>query len=238
MAQVTIDEAMRIAVGHYQAGRRDAAEEICRQIVAQRPDQANALQLQGVLAFLNGQTGVAIELVGRAIASTPPSRSITPIWAGFTGYRGDATRRSPASAARSICAPGHAEAHGNLGLALYEQGRLDEAIAAYNRAIALRPDLAGVQNNLGVALRDQGRPDEAIAAYRRAIALKPDHAEAHNNLGNALWTRAGSTRRSPPSTGRSRFGPIMPRPITIWATPSGPAGGPTLRSPPATGRSR
>ena len=105
------------------------------------------------------------------------------------------------------------------GNALKDQGRLDEAIAAYNRAIALKPDYAEAHNNLGIALKDQGRLDEAIAAYHRAIALKPDHAEAHNNLGIALGTRVSSIWRSPPTPAQSRSSPSWPRPIRTWESP-------------------
>src|SRR5215831_9615077 len=78
------------------------------------------------------------------------------------------------------------EAHFNLGNALMGQGKLDEAIAAYRRAIRSKPDYAAAYPNLGNVLMDQGRLDEAIAAYRRAIGIKPDLAEAYSNLGNAL----------------------------------------------------
>ena len=67
-----------------------------------------------------------------------------------------------------------------------EQGKLDEAVACYRRALELKPDYAEAHNNLGNALKDQGKLDEAVACYRRALELKPDYAEAHNNLGIAL----------------------------------------------------
>ena len=67
-----------------------------------------------------------------------------------------------------------------------DQGKLDEAVACYRRALELKPDYAEAHNNLGNALKDQGKLDEAIACYRRALELKPDYAEAHNNLGNAF----------------------------------------------------
>src|SRR5215475_9946062 len=78
------------------------------------------------------------------------------------------------------------EAHFNLGNALMGQGKLDEAIAAYRRAIGIKPDYAAAYTTLGIALAEQGRLDEAIAAYRRAIGIKPDLAEAYSNLGAAL----------------------------------------------------
>jgi tetratricopeptide (TPR) repeat protein len=73
----------------------------------------------------------------------------------------------------------------NLGTALAEKGRYDEAIARHERSISLRPDYAPAYNNLGAALRGAGRLDEAIARYQQALALKPDFASASYNLANA-----------------------------------------------------
>ena len=87
-------------------------------------------------------------------------------------------------------------------IALKDQGKLDEAVACYRRALELKPDYAEAHNNLGNALKDQGKLDEAVACYRRALELKPDFAEAHNNLGNALRRTRGSwTKRSPATAG-------------------------------------
>jgi predicted O-linked N-acetylglucosamine transferase (SPINDLY family) len=77
-------------------------------------------------------------------------------------------------------------AHCNLGDALLAQGRIDEAVAACNRAIELQPDLAEAHNNLGNALRSRGSLDEAITAYSRAIQIRPAYSAAHSNLGNVL----------------------------------------------------
>jgi tetratricopeptide (TPR) repeat protein len=74
----------------------------------------------------------------------------------------------------------------NLGTALQEQQRYDEAIGYHQRAIALAPDYAAAYNNLGAALRGAGRVDEAVVQYRKALALKPDFPSASYNLANAL----------------------------------------------------
>jgi tetratricopeptide (TPR) repeat protein len=68
-------------------------------------------------------------------------------------------------------------------------GRLDEAIAAYRRAVELkadRPNLAVAYSNLGHALVERGQPREALAALRTALELNPDYAQAHDGLGKAL----------------------------------------------------
>jgi len=74
----------------------------------------------------------------------------------------------------------------NLGAALQTDGRYDEAIAHYRRAIELRPDYAPAYNNLASSLNSTGRSADAIAAYEHALQLQPDYPEAHYNLGNAL----------------------------------------------------
>jgi hypothetical protein len=59
-----------------------------------------------------------------------------------------------------------ADAHCNLGTALHDQGKHDEAVAAYGQAIGLNPGLAAAYYNLGSARYDQGELDEAMAARR------------------------------------------------------------------------
>jgi tetratricopeptide (TPR) repeat protein len=77
----------------------------------------------------------------------------------------------------------------NLGNALQDQGRIEEAIPHYRRALELQPQLDDARYNLGIALMELGRTDQAIAAFREVLRLNPDHARAHNNIGNALVSR-------------------------------------------------
>lgn len=79
-----------------------------------------------------------------------------------------------------------AEAHYNRGLASQKLNCLDEALASYDQAIALKPDLVEAHNNRSAVLEQTKRYVEALAGYDRAIALKPDFAEAYYNRGNVL----------------------------------------------------
>ncbi|WP_175728579.1 tetratricopeptide repeat protein [Burkholderia ambifaria] len=87
---------------------------------------------------------------------------------------------------RSLAERPDASYFNNLGNMLRECGRLDDAIAHYRRAVALRPDYPEAHNNLGNALRDARDPAEAMQSCSRAIELRPGYAEAYNNLGNVL----------------------------------------------------
>src|SRR5262249_20516254 len=53
-------------------------------------------------------------------------------------------------------------------------GRLKDALASYDQALAMRPDDAAALSNRGLALHELKRFDEALASYDRALALRPD----------------------------------------------------------------
>jgi hypothetical protein len=73
-----------------------------------------------------------------------------------------------------------------MARALMTVGRGDEAVAAFQGAIALQPENAALFCDLGYTCTVQEKFEDAIAAYRRAIAIKPDFAEAHFRLGSLL----------------------------------------------------
>jgi tetratricopeptide (TPR) repeat protein len=76
-----------------------------------------------------------------------------------------------------------------LGVALATQGRLDDAIPHFERALQLRPNFAIGHYNLSVALAAKGKLVEAMRECEATLRLKPDHAEAHQNLAVALATQ-------------------------------------------------
>jgi len=82
--------------------------------------------------------------------------------------------------------PNKAGPRNGLGLALFEQGRIEEAIFQYREALRIKSDDAEIHNNLGVALEKRGNIKKAIIHYSQAIRIRPDYAEALNNLGVAL----------------------------------------------------
>ena len=79
-----------------------------------------------------------------------------------------------------------AMAYQNLGTVLAQDGRLPEATAWFERAVAMEPDSAEVHLNLGMAYALQNRLVEAVEHYRAALALDPALIHAHYNLAVAL----------------------------------------------------
>ncbi|HZU38253.1 MAG TPA: serine/threonine-protein kinase [Gemmataceae bacterium] len=76
--------------------------------------------------------------------------------------------------------------HLNLGLALFDAGRSDEAITEYRHAIRLQDHYAEAHNNLGVAFGAKGQLDQAIEEFQHAIRLRKGFAIAHCNLGHTF----------------------------------------------------
>ena len=73
------------------------------------------------------------------------------------------------------------------------QGHFDEAIAAYHRAIELKPNYADAFNNQGIAYAEMARFDEAVSSYTRCLTIRPQHVDVH--LNRALtWLRQGNLR--------------------------------------------
>jgi tetratricopeptide (TPR) repeat protein len=74
----------------------------------------------------------------------------------------------------------------NLGHALGQEKKYDEAIPHFLEALRIKPDFFDALINMGVTLVEQGKPGEAISSYRRALEIKPDSAKAHMQLALAL----------------------------------------------------
>jgi tetratricopeptide (TPR) repeat protein len=82
--------------------------------------------------------------------------------------------------------PDDIDTRNDLGLALLQAGRVQEATAQFQQVLRARPDYIDARNNLGLALLQTGHPADAIVQFEQALKIKPDFAEAHNNLGLAL----------------------------------------------------
>ena len=75
-----------------------------------------------------------------------------------------------------------ATAYTNRGLAYYDKGEVDRAIADFDKVIALDPNNADAYSNRGNAYDEKGEFDRAIADFRRALEIDPSNQLAKNNL--------------------------------------------------------
>lgn len=91
-------------------------------------------------------------------------------------------------------APGSAEAHVYLGIALFDQRRYEASEAAYREGLRLRPAFPIAWNNLGNSLRMLDRIHEADRCFEAALQQQPGYINALKNRGT-LWVWAGEVER-------------------------------------------
>jgi tetratricopeptide (TPR) repeat protein len=84
------------------------------------------------------------------------------------------------------CTSDNLMAHNNLGSALLQKGKVDEAMVHFQTALQIKPDSAEGSYNLGNALLQKGKVDEAMVYYQKALQINPADSEACYHLGSAL----------------------------------------------------
>ncbi|MBA2708558.1 MAG: tetratricopeptide repeat protein, partial [Gemmatimonadaceae bacterium] len=186
MSEVTVAQAVHIALDHHRNGRFREAEAIYLQILAVEPNNVDALHFLGVLAHQAGNPQAAIESIERAIALHPgiPEHHINV--AG--PYR---SLNKPTEAIRHLqraleLRPNDPMAHAALAGAYVELGRMDLAAPQWQLLLELEPRVAAHPSNLAVYLERLGKLDEALVMCRRAVQIDPKYPPAYNNLGSVL----------------------------------------------------
>jgi tetratricopeptide (TPR) repeat protein len=74
----------------------------------------------------------------------------------------------------------------SLGNTLLKQGRHEEALKSFDKAVQLRPDRAELWKNLGDVLQKLERPDEALLSFQHALKLDPHNCEAADKSASLL----------------------------------------------------
>ena len=101
-----------------------------------------------------------------------------------------------------------------LGEAYDLAGRNDDAINAYQQAIALKPDIPGYHNNLGNVQARSGKVDEARASYTKSAELDPPNAAtAWRNFGISLYNAGRLKEAVEPLKKASELDPKNPQ---VW----------------------
>lgn len=84
------------------------------------------------------------------------------------------------------CTTDNETAHNNLGTALLDEGKPEEAQRQFEIALKLWPEYPFANFNLGMAQLRKGEVDDAIAHFLLCLKTAPNYADAHFRLGDAL----------------------------------------------------
>ncbi|XGV97289.1 MAG: tetratricopeptide repeat protein [Leptolyngbya sp. BL-A-14] len=177
---------LKEAVRHHQTGQYRETERLCRQILEQQEDHADAWHLLGMVAHQERRFEAAIAAYRQVLVTTPNNYDTYNNLAVALQELGQIDEAIAHYEKAIALKPDYADAHNNFANALRHKGRTKEAIAHYQEAIAIRPNYADAHNNLGLIYFAESNFEQAAACYRQAITVRPDFPQAHNHLGNAL----------------------------------------------------
>jgi len=73
-----------------------------------------------------------------------------------------------------------------LGNLYFDTDQPKEAIDAYSRYLAVKPDNPDVRTDMGIMYRKLGQSDKALDEFRKAARSDPKHVNSRYNIGLVL----------------------------------------------------
>ncbi len=180
---------MQRALQLHQAGRRQEAEALYRQVLAQQANHAAALHFLGLLLHQTGRSEEGLGLIEQSVTLQPGNadflnnmgtvmRDLGRVSAAVDFFRGAVDIKPEQLAARD-----------NLGSSLKQLGQFDAAEEIYRGTIGRNPFHVRARVGLAETLQEAGRLDEAIALFRESLSIRPKDAELLYGLGVALMEK-------------------------------------------------
>ncbi|PBB20267.1 sulfotransferase [Mesorhizobium sp. WSM4313] len=180
---------MQKALQLHQAGRRQEAEGLYRQVLGQQPNHAAALHFLGLLLHQSGRSEEGLDLIEQSVTLQPQNadflnnmgtvmRDLGRVAAAIDFFRGAVDIRPDQLAARD-----------NLGSSLKQLGQLDAAEEIYRGTIGRNPFHVRARIGLAETMQEAGRLDEAIKLFSEALSIRPKDAELLYGLGVAMMEK-------------------------------------------------
>ena len=180
-----LTQVLQLAEAERAAGRPAQAEDLCRRLLDEMPDCADAWNLMALLYADAGRDLQAAACLERAMQAAPRHP-------GYPANLGELMRRAglPERAAelglRAVqLDPGHLVAHLNLGFALLDLGRAERAMTHFKTVTGAQPIQPQAWFGTGRASLMLQRIPEACEALERCQRLAPGDPEGHLALAQA-----------------------------------------------------
>ena len=180
---------MQKALQLHQAGRRQEAESLYRQVLGQQPNHAAALHFLGLLLHQTGRSEEGLDLIEQSVTLQPRNadflnnmgtvmRDLGRVAAAVDFFRGAVDIRPDQLAARD-----------NLGSSLKQLGQFEGAEEIYRGTIGRNPFHVRARIGLAETLQEAGRLDEAIGLFHESLSIRPKDAELLYGLGVTMMEK-------------------------------------------------
>jgi len=173
-------------IAMFQHGYLDQAAVSFEQVIAAKPDDAEAYYNLGTLNLRRNDLAEAkryLEETLRLRPNYPEAWNNLGMIAGQEGHAEEAIRNFQQSL---LLRPDYAIAMLNLGNLYRRQGEFAKAGELLSRALTLQPGDPEANYSLGMLYAQQNQADRAAEYLEKAIELRPGYPEALNNLGVLL----------------------------------------------------
>jgi serine/threonine-protein kinase len=155
--------------------RPESAHELAHAL-EKKGEREEAISVLGDLARIRPRNGRHLSCLGRALEERGRRKEAQVALDAAVSVLRDAVAARPDNYVAQL----------NLGNALKNLGRLDEALEMYRKAIQIKPTYIAALENVGITLFLKRKYDEAEAYYREAIRLKPETVAAYQGLASVL----------------------------------------------------
>jgi tetratricopeptide (TPR) repeat protein len=178
----------------YDLGRSAEALDLVGQILAARPDNAEALRLAALCLSAVGRQDEAVRTARAAVSAEPESEHGRRVLAHMHYKRGEFQLAANIALEATKLAPNEWRGHMLLARCVCHFNPR-RAIPPAERSRELGPDSPDTHFACALAYQAVGRKEDARAAYLKVLELNPQHAMALNNLAvldrsSHRWTRA------------------------------------------------
>lgn len=185
-ATTSVADVMRQAFTFLQGGYPQESVRLYREVLADDPEHAEALNLCAIAHFQSGESAQAIQSLEKSISVKPTYVEAYNNLGNIYRALGNFEEAQSVYAKALVIDPSYFDAHFNQGILFEELGRLTDAADAYWHAHELNLDFLPVLFRLGNVLKTQGNLVEALKVYQQSITKDPSYTDAHINLGNVL----------------------------------------------------
>jgi predicted O-linked N-acetylglucosamine transferase (SPINDLY family) len=171
------------AILHFKNGAFALATSLCEQVLSSNPDNSDALNLLGLIAYRTNQPERALDLYRKAIKVNPLIAAYYSNLA-LTYQQLKQTEKALDYFNKAIALKSDfADAFFYRGNLFFELKQYEPAIGSYQKAVVLNSNFSDAYYGLGSAQQSLGRFAEAIESYKKVTEINPLHMAAQFNLG-------------------------------------------------------
>jgi choline-sulfatase len=190
-----VNTALSKVIGRYDAGDLRGALALCREVVASRPTMPQALHYLAHLEWQLGQREAAVEAAQRALSLNTDNTEVASRLGYYLAQSGRSAEAATLLEPYARRRDPDVDVVTALAVAYASSGRAKDAIAAFDRLLAIDPTNAMALLNKGRICVQSGRSAEAREAFEAALRLDPALGLAHVSLG-LLALQAGRTEEA------------------------------------------